>query len=166
MITLEGIFCTRDAKKHFKQVRGSVKTVFGHSPKFFGILEPDPAALDKPRKQFDARLLLDQLVTHANGRVCLWLVDADIFAKDLKFVFGLGAHHVGAVLSTHRLVSKPGILEKEAVHETGHVLGLHHCESGKNGCVMNFSNTLEAVGKKSHALCKDCKKKLHVKLFY
>ena len=50
-------------------------------------------------------------------------------------------------------------LEKEAVHEIGHILlGRKHCQN--EVCVMRKSKTVEEIDFKSIHLCPDCKKKL------
>jgi len=53
------------------------------------------------------------------------------------------------------------MIEKEVIHELGHIFGLPHC---KNKCVMQFSNSLaEAMEKPSH-FCQECIKKLKDKI--
>jgi archaemetzincin len=112
------------------------------------------------RDQYDAYLLLDHLVQQMRSKTALWMVDGDIFCENVNFVFGLAMFHVSAVVSTFRL-DTPGMVLKEAVHEVGHVMGLHHC---KNRCVMRFSNTYEDALQKPDTLCETCRRTLDRKL--
>ncbi len=70
----------------------------------------------------------------------------------MNFVFGVAHPGKAAVLSTHRLDSLD-LINKEAIHETGHVLGLQHCN---NECVMQFSNSLYEAKAKPATLCERC----------
>jgi archaemetzincin len=75
----------------------------------------------------------------------------------MNFVFGLAHPGNAAVLSTHRLDSLD-LVNKEAIHEMGHVLGLQHCT---NDCVMQFSNSLDEAKAKPATLCERCRSLLH-----
>ena len=46
---------------------------------------------------------------------------------------------------------------QEAVHETGHVLGLGHCRAP---CVMAFSNSRDEARHKGRTLCDSCQARL------
>ena len=111
------------------------------------------------RLQYDAYVLLDHLVRHMRSRTALWMVDEDIFCENVNFVFGLAMFHVSAVVSTFRLDTQAMVI-KEAVHETGHVMGLQHC---KNRCVMRFSNTYEDALQKPDTICESCSRALERK---
>jgi len=119
-----------------------------------GRMEPDDRFFSRERQQFDADLLLTSLMNYDN--LFLWIIHEDMFSDGLNFVFGCAIPFKGAVLSTFRLRSKD-LIEKEAVHEIGHVLGLDHC---KNECVMMFSNSLYEAMLKPKSLCDLCKEKL------
>jgi archaemetzincin len=49
-------------------------------------------------------------------------------------------------------------VEKETLHELGHILGLEHCPNPR--CVMSFSNSIYDVDRKEARFCEMCKKKL------
>lgn len=128
---------------------------------------PIPAeAFVEKRDQFDASIILRFIKVYAASagftRV-LGVVDVDVFAPGLNFVFG-EAYSPGraALISLWRL--KPsfygetpqldlyaGRVLKEAVHELGHTLGLNHCP--KILCVMHFSNSILDTDKKENLFC-------------
>lgn len=78
-------------------------------------------------------------------------------------VFGLGFRSgVSAVMSTHRLRHPndtvfAGRARKIALHELGHNLGLPHCESDTENCVMQYTtHGVRTVDTMSAALCQQC----------
>jgi archaemetzincin len=115
--------------------------------------------------RFDANALLDQLIAGraGNGVVTLGVIDADIAAAGLDFVFGEAT--VGgccAVVALARL--RPAAaddLERlciravtESAHEIGHVLGLRHCADP--ACVMFLSHDVMDTDRKGSAFCASC----------
>ena len=96
----------------------------------------------------------------------LGVMDADIFASELNFVFGEAAcPGKAALISEWQL--KPEFYEappdmelfaqrslKEAVHELGHTLGLRHCS--RSSCVMYFSNSILDTDRKQSLFCDEC----------
>lgn len=100
----------------------------------------------------------------------LGLVEADLFAPGLNFVFGeadiAGNRAVIALPrlrqefyglpSDDRLFRERTI--KEAVHEMGHTYGLGHCPNPI--CVMHFSNSLYDTDLKRWKFCAACKVRL------
>jgi archaemetzincin len=94
----------------------------------------------------------------------LAVTEADLYAGDLNFVFGIAeSRGRAAVISLCRLglgADPPLRREralKEAVHELGHTLGLAHCSDPK--CVMHFSNSLADTDRKGSRLCAACERK-------
>jgi archaemetzincin len=135
------------------------------------VLPVSQGAFDKKRSQYNSSLLLNEVRVYAAKRQqdfhrVLGVVDADMFAFGLNYVFGeayaLGA---AALVSLWRL--KPEFCrdqpnkslyllraQKEAVHELGHTLGAKHCP--RSLCVMHFSNSIFDTDKKQNLLCDDC----------
>jgi archaemetzincin len=126
------------------------------------------------RGQHLASSLLAELpsLPHLTDRV-LGVVDADIFAPGLNFVFGQ-ADITGkrALISLQRLMQEYyGLLRdenlfrervlKEAVHELGHTYGLGHCPAPT--CVMHFSNSLQDTDVKDWDFCPRCQEKVSQK---
>ena len=121
-------------------------------------------APDPEREQYRAELLLNATRHLVSGRV-LGVVDADLYAEGLNFVFGMAEHPGRAAviaLARLRLEADEAIYHdrmlKEAVHELGHTLGLAHCPRSK--CVMHFSNCLADTDRKGSDYCADCRAKL------
>jgi len=127
------------------------------------------------RGQHLASLLLADLpsLLHLGDRV-LGVVDVDIFAPGLNFVFG-EADITGkrALISLQRLrqefyglppnenLFRERVL-KEAVHELGHTYGLGHCPDPT--CVMHFSNSLPDTDLKGWNFCLNCQEKVNRKV--
>jgi len=140
----------------FEPIRGSLKRVYKLDTIKRGILRPIKSAYNVKRGQYDATHLLSYLIRNKRGDIALWVVDEDIYCERMNFVFGLASFGEGAILSRFRLNSIE-LIEKEAVHEIGHVLGLNHCP---NRCVMHFSNSLLEAMEKSSELCESCKRRI------
>ncbi len=128
------------------------------------------AVYDPARGQFYSTALLAELVqlgARYPSSTLLGVTEVDLFIPILTFVFGeaqLGGQT--ALLSSHRLRQEfyglrpnEGLLlervEKEALHELGHTLGLVHCRGLQ--CVMRFSNSVEEVDLKPNEYCPECR---------
>lgn len=131
------------------------------------------------KKQFDAPLILKRLLKQAERKKyfrILGIIDQDIFSGFYEYNFGVAKLPNkfktriprAALISIFRLKESnydreenPALLEKrtltESIHELGHTFGLIHCE---NDCVMQFSESLMLVDKKSPNFCDKCKIKL------
>ena len=106
----------------------------------------------------------------AKNEKSLGIVDVDLYAPGLNFIFGQAEIISGvAIISLCRL--RPDYYEspsdeslfldraiKEAVHELGHTFGLEHCKNTR--CVMHFSNSLADTDWKQAVFCSQCRPKL------
>jgi len=129
-------------------------------------------AYDSKRRQYLASELLARLKKSgvAEGEKVLGIVDVDLYAPGLNFVFGQADIASGvAIISLCRLRQEYYELPsdealsldraaKEAVHELGHTFGLGHCKNAR--CVMHFSNSLADTDRKQIAFCSQCRPKL------
>jgi archaemetzincin len=150
------LFYSADCARFRDVVARRLGRTFGVGIRDAGVLPILTGAWSERREQYDAYVLLDDLVKHMHSGTALWIVDGDIFCEHVNFVFGLAMYHIAAVVSTFRL-DTPTMVVKESVHEVGHVLGLQHC---RNRCVMRFSNTLEDAQQKPDTLCETCRRSL------
>lgn len=127
-------------------------------------------AFDKKRCQYNSSVILNGVRVFAAERGefhrILGVVDIDVFAPGLNYVFGeafvpgkaalislwrLKPEFYGESTSWEVFVSRA---VKEAVHELGHTLGLMHCS--KSLCVMHFSNSIFDTDHKQSLLCGQC----------
>jgi archaemetzincin len=136
--------------------------------------EMPQSAYDQSRKQYRAAAVADEIsqriTIDLRDERLLVVTDADLYAPELNFVFGLADAKKGiAVISLARLRNEfyglkadEGLfLEralKEAVHELGHSWGLTHCPDAR--CVMFFSNSLADTDKKRNTFCHACRTRL------
>jgi archaemetzincin len=129
-------------------------------------------AYNSKRQQYLALELLDKLKKSgvAKDEKVLGIVDVDLYAPGLSFIFGQADITSGvALISLCRLRQEYYGLPpddtlfldraaKEAVHELGHTFGLGHCKNTR--CVMHFSNSLADTDLKQIAFCGKCRPKL------
>ena len=132
-----------------------LENVFSVKVIWKGYKEVPSWAFNEKREQCYAPALLSLL----NEKPCIWIIDIDIYTNGMNFIFGI-AGGGRAIVSSYRLDSIQ-MIEKEVIHEIGHVFGLSHC---KNRCVMQFSNCLEEAMEKPSQFCQECIKKLRDKI--
>lgn len=128
-------------------------------------------AFEAGRGQFNSTAILnamDAMREFADFERALGVVDADLFASGLNFVFGEAGSKV-AVIALGRLkegfYGRPdnrALLRRralvEAVHELGHTYGLGHCRDPF--CVMYFSVTLSDTDRKGYGFRGGCLKRM------
>ncbi len=122
-------------------------------------------SFDESRGQYISNILLSWISKKFSGLV-LGIVDADAYAPGLNFVFGqaqLGGRSAVVFLKRLRpeFYGRPEDedlflmrVEKESMHELGHLIGLGHCPDRK--CVMSFSNSIVEVDLKGSDFCPRC----------
>jgi archaemetzincin len=156
-------------------LRQSLTEAFGQRAQVEDGIPLPEGSWNQRRGQHLASILLAALLSPPNSsdRV-LGVVDVDIFAPGLNFVFG-EADIAGrrALISLTRLRQEfygfpknENLFQeralKEAVHELGHTYGLKHCPN--SACVMHFSNSLHDTDLKGWNFCPICQRKISKKV--
>ncbi len=134
----------------------------------FGNMNLQEAYLPE-RQQHHSTRILERLAAseEAGDHLRLGLTELDLCVPILTFVFGeaqLGGR--AGVVSLRRLhqgfyglpEDRELLLrrvEKECLHELGHLAGLTHCE--RFDCAMSFSSAVERVDMKEAAYCAACR---------
>jgi len=149
----------------------------GELPKrLFGIrvrkIKPPPIpkdAYDPSRGQYLSGPFLGSLQLPEGAVKALGVVDEDLYAPGLNFIFGQASlNGIGGIIALVRLrpefwgerTGDPKALFflralKEAVHELSHSFGLRHCPDPS--CVMHFSNTIWDTDRKGADFCGRCR---------
>lgn len=109
------------------------------------------------RHQFNANCLLTFAASLIPAGIVVLIISKDTYVQGLNFVFGIALKGLGAIVSVYRLENDPEFIQKEIIHELGHVFGLKHC---KLPCVMTFSNSVWEAKLKKSTFCEKCRKEL------
>jgi archaemetzincin len=132
--------------------------------------QPESRSWDTKRQQYRADAILDVMPVPLPENRVLLILDADIYAFGLNFIFGeADANTKKALISLTRLRPEyyqlppdKAIFEDriitEAVHELGHTYSLKHCPDIH--CVMHFSVTIQDTDWKGWMFCSICKQRL------
>lgn len=148
-------------------IRQSLEASFRMTPAMMPLPEFD-FAYDAGRDQYASIAVLESLTRACpeDAGKLLAVTSRDLFIPVLTFVFGQAQLNgrVG-VVSLARLRQEfyglppdSGILleraRKEALHETGHLFGLVHCND--LGCAMSLSTGVRQIDRKQAAFCGPC----------
>ncbi len=158
-------------QQFLEKLRPHLEEIFSANVQISNPLPVPKVAYNSHRNQYNSTAILKYLLTQLTDYDRpLAIVDVDLFAYGLNFVFGeADVLHKMAIISLTRLRQEFYRLSedqnlfflrtlKEAVHELGHTYGLAHCPNPK--CVMHFSNSLSDTDRKSYKFCEMCKSKL------
>jgi archaemetzincin len=141
----------------------ALKTVLAQDTNNSGTFIVPANAFNPLRHQYDAMTIINHVasINAKTGSLRLGIVNKDIYAHGMNFIFGLADPLSNtALVSSYRLTggTKNERISKEVVHEVGHLLGLNHCPDRL--CVMYFSHTIEDTDNKNEQLCGSCRSKL------
>jgi archaemetzincin len=156
--------------EYINLVKKSVKTFYGYNCKVMTKKEITKDMLSPIKKRIDAKKALRRNLSFDN---LLIITEKDICYNKDKInpewgILGLGlTPGKTSIISTFRLrknVSNQKTLErleKVALHEIGHNLGLNHC-ANKKECMMNDANgTIKQVDKEKVWFCEKCREQLN-----
>lgn len=151
-----------------EEIRKALEDVFAARVSRSKPLRVPGSALEPARAQYNAPVVLKALLELAppGPEKVLGVADVDLYIPMLSFVYGqaqLGGRAGLVSLARLRqefygLPASGAVLEtrarKEAVHETGHLFGLVHCESPE--CAMRLSTNIRHLDLKGDGLCAGC----------
>jgi archaemetzincin len=131
---------------------------------------------DPVRRQYNGDALLSRIESgyNAENEYVIGLFNVDLFIPILTYIFGQ-AYLNGrtGIVSMYRLSNErygleiddslmASRLEKEVIHELGHMFGLVHCIDPV--CVMRAGNYVEDIDQKGHEYCRSCREKIPDKI--
>ena len=152
----------------FEECTETVSTALGLSPRIYTENVDPSFALDMGRNQYFSSAILQRLASFCTvpGERVVGLTHLDIFVPILTFLFGEAQFEGQAALVSikrlhqdfYGLPSEDDLLldrlEKEILHETGHTMGLHHCQNWE--CVMASTHSVERLDIRSKHFCSSC----------
>ena len=155
---------------YINQIKKSVKSFYGYDCVVKPKKEITKDMLSRVTKRIDAKKALRSNLSFDN---LLIITEKDICFNKNKSnpewgIFGLGSQPGRTcIVSTFKLkreVSQQKTLErleKVALHEIGHNLGLNHCENNKE-CMMSAANgTIKQVDNEKVWFCEKCREQLN-----
>lgn len=127
---------------------------------------------DPVRRQYNGNALMSRIESEhkAESEYVIGLFNVDLFIPILTYIFGqaylngrtgivsmyrLSNERYGLEVDDSNMTSR---LEKEVIHELGHMLGLVHCIDPV--CVMRAGNYVEDIDQKGHEFCRSCLEKI------
>lgn len=155
---------------YINQIKKSIKSFYGYDCVVKPKKEITKDMLSRVTKRIDAKKALWNNLSFDN---LLIITEKDICYNKNKSnpewgIFGLGSQPGRTcIVSTFKL--KRGVsqqktlerLEKVALHEIGHNLGLNHCTNNKE-CMMSAANgTIQQVDNEKVWFCEKCRKQLN-----
>jgi archaemetzincin len=141
----------------------AVKDALGIAPRAGPSLDRPEYAFNKERGQYHTPAILRRLASlgGADRAPVVGVASVDLFLPDARFVIGDADRDAGAaVYSMFRLGSPDAALvsrraQVEAVHATGHLIGLAHCTDYR--CAMFLSEDASDSDRKGPGLCASCR---------
>ncbi len=128
---------------------------------YFQSIELPLSCWDDKRHQYNANCVLYWIKIKIRSSLFLILTDKNLYSPGLRFVFGIGHLHQGAITSSYYLNKDINFIIKEVTHELGHVFGLSHCSLP---CVMTFSNSVLEARRKNDVFCVKCNNQIYSSL--
>ncbi|OGV71746.1 MAG: hypothetical protein A3K19_25410 [Lentisphaerae bacterium RIFOXYB12_FULL_65_16] len=149
------------------RLSGAIEDEIGVTCRVDGVADLDPGfALHPGRRQFHSSRIVERLVPGPSDHV-LGITPVDLYIPILTFVFGEAetggrrglVSYCRLRQDFYGLLPDAALLEerllKEALHEIGHMMSLHHCDDYH--CVMASSHAVEWIDVKSVTFCDRCK---------
>ena len=129
-------------------------------------LQKPQYAFNKDRNQYHSNAIMRRLLTvrEPGALMVLGVVDVDLFVPDSQFVYGeADRESKSGVFSLFRLRGDGDQLKRraqvEALHQTGHLVGLSYCEDVR--CAMFFATSLADCDRRGLQLCNNCRNELN-----